>query len=185
MSFAMKLEFLIWRKLHLEQLLSGKRILGRNHDQLCPWCQCKTCLTGFLLETPYMGPVFVFHFFPLNTPQLTAEHQSPPHPVLKGLKVIFPTMSDKIIALKKPPAYMELKWIFIFLSTHEQAKGEMHCKELNNYIVSWVFLVGYINSSWTFNETAYDSALGEGGASQVLLLDVCCCYKPSHVCNSL
>lgn len=47
MSFAMKLEFLIWKKLHLEQLLSGKRILGRNHDQLCPWCQCNTCLTGF------------------------------------------------------------------------------------------------------------------------------------------
>lgn len=134
MSFAMKLEFVIWKKLHLEQLLSGKRILGRNHDQLCPWCQCNTCLTGFLLEILYIGPVL--QFFSLNTSQLTAEHQSPPHPVLEGLMVIFPTMPDKLIPLKKPSAYTELRWIFIFLSTHEQAKGEMHCKELNNYIVS-------------------------------------------------
>lgn len=84
---------LIWKKLHLEQLLSGKRILGRNHDQLCPWCQCNTCLTGFLLENPYIDPVLKF-FFSLNTTQFTAEHQSPPHPVLKGLMVIFPTISN-------------------------------------------------------------------------------------------
>lgn len=91
-SSAMKLEFLIWKKLHLEQLLSGKRILGRNHDQLCPWCQCNTCLTHFLLENPYIDPVPTF--FSLNISQFTAEHQSPPHPVLEGLMVIFPTMSD-------------------------------------------------------------------------------------------
>lgn len=45
-------------------------------------------------------------------------------------------MSDRLITLKKPLAYTEFRWIFIFLSTHGQAKGEMHCKELNNYILS-------------------------------------------------
>ncbi|PKU35256.1 transmembrane protein mitochondrial [Limosa lapponica baueri] len=39
-----------------------------------------------------------------------------------------------MMALKKPLAYTASRWNFIFLSTHEQAKREMNCRELNNYL---------------------------------------------------
>lgn len=47
----------------------------------------------------------------------------------------------------------------------------MHCRELNNWLVSGVFLVVFVNTSRTL-KTAYYSALREAGSSDLLLFDV-------------